>query len=104
MDWKKRGIQLKSLRPDDPGHLNLCKVPGDGEGPEAEPPAETVPWEAAMENTWTPEDEPSDEPVHPLPQDLPPHELSRAIREELEEALSLLDDAIEAAQLIPLRE
>jgi hypothetical protein len=105
MDWKKRGIQLKSLRADDPGHLTLCKdslsMSAD-EGDESradlfEPPPG---WQAESDEDWGPERSEADR----APEDLPPEALSRAIREELEEALGLLDEAMQAAEIIPLRE
>lgn len=82
MDWKKRGIHLKSLRPDDPGHRTLCedliRLPSQEDEPMSEtlfgvPPAE----EAAPE----------------------PAALSRSLLEELEEALGLLDQALEISRV-----
>ena len=78
MDWKKRGIHLKSLRPDDPGHLALCedliRVP-----PQDKAEAATL-FEPILD----------DPGLAPAPADL-----TRRVREELEEALGLLDQALE---------
>ena len=77
MEWKKRGIQLKSLRPDDPGQLMLCedvvRLSSLGDAPFLE----------------APEDEPMEEE--------PALDLPTLIRKELETALELLDDAIAGA-------
>jgi hypothetical protein len=100
VDWKKRGIQLKSLRPDDPGHLNLCRDPSM---------EDEAPWSAALDGdvAWDTgaggDEAPEAASEQTAPPDPTPDELSRAIREELEEALDLLDDVIDTARPIPLR-
>jgi len=77
VEWKKRGIQLKSLRPDDPGHLMLCE--------------EVVRLSSLGDEPFL--DALEDEPI----EDDPPLDLPELIRKELEVALRLLDDAIASA-------
>jgi hypothetical protein len=79
MDWKKRGIQLKSLRPDDPGHLTLC---------------EDLVRISSLTSESAPMDEAEPEPPVPELAELPPEVLARDLRQELEEALGLLEEAI----------
>jgi len=77
MEWKKRGIQLKTLRPDDPGHLTLCedlvRLSSLTDGPPLD-------------------DEADDDELDLF--ELLPEVVARDIRKELEEALGLLEEAI----------
>ncbi len=92
MEWKKRGIQLKSLRPDDPGHLTLCE-----EVIRLSSLTEEMPFLESMD------DEPLDMSDEPS-EETEPLDLPRVIRRELEETLDLLDEAIAAANHTPGKE